>query len=169
MCGTDCFLCLLSILFPPIGVWVKRGICSADSLINIALCCLGFLPGLLHAWYIILKYPDPYDSYTRVDGTDGGENGARTVTYYYVQQGGAGAGGRRVQHHQQRGYGTVSSQPTAGQFPGQQGGTENSFAQPTAPAQAPQAREGEGSSAQPQGPPPAYQDVIQGDHKVQNP
>ncbi|KAF2497053.1 UPF0057-domain-containing protein [Lophium mytilinum] len=172
MCGTDCFLCLLSILFPPIGVWVKRGICGVDSLINIALCCLGFLPGLLHAWYIILKYPDPYDSYTRVDGNEaGGENGGRTVTYYYVQQGGAGSGGRRVQHHQQRGYGTVSSQPTAGQFPGQQSGTVNSFSQPKAPAQGQvpaEALAGEGSS-QPQGPPPAYQDVIQGDHKVQNP
>jgi hypothetical protein len=31
-------------------VWIKRGICSADSFINIALCCLGWLPGLLHAW-----------------------------------------------------------------------------------------------------------------------
>jgi hypothetical protein len=31
-------------------VWVKRGICSADSFINIALCCLGYLPGLIHAW-----------------------------------------------------------------------------------------------------------------------
>jgi uncharacterized membrane protein YqaE (UPF0057 family) len=32
------------------AVWVKRGICSADSFINIALCCLGYLPGLIHAW-----------------------------------------------------------------------------------------------------------------------
>jgi hypothetical protein len=31
-------------------VWIKRGICTADSLINIALCCLGYIPGLLHAW-----------------------------------------------------------------------------------------------------------------------
>ena len=31
-------------------VWVKRGICSCDSIINIALCMLGYLPGLIHAW-----------------------------------------------------------------------------------------------------------------------
>lgn len=39
MCGSDIFLGILAILFPPLAVWVKRGICSADSLINIALCC----------------------------------------------------------------------------------------------------------------------------------
>lgn len=33
-------------------VWVKCGICSADSLINILLCTLGYLPGLLHSWYV---------------------------------------------------------------------------------------------------------------------
>lgn len=38
MCGSDIFLGLVAILFPPLAVWVKRGICSADSLINIALC-----------------------------------------------------------------------------------------------------------------------------------
>jgi len=176
MCGTDCFLFFLSIFFPPIGVWVKRGICSADSLINIALCCLGFLPGLLHAWYIILKYPDPYDSYTRVEGD---AEGSRTVTYYYVQQGGAGAGGAGRRVPQQQGYGTVvSSQPTAGQFPGQQGGSLNAFPQGQVksasgpPAQAPvqaQQQQGESSSGVPAENPPPYTDVIQGDHKVQTP
>jgi uncharacterized membrane protein YqaE (UPF0057 family) len=38
MCGSDIFLGLVAVLFPPLAVWVKRGICSADSLINIALC-----------------------------------------------------------------------------------------------------------------------------------
>lgn len=38
MCGSDIFLGLIAVLFPPLAVWVKRGICSADSLINIALC-----------------------------------------------------------------------------------------------------------------------------------
>jgi len=58
MCSADSFLAFLAILFPPVAVWVKRGICSADSIINIALCCLGYLPGLIHAWYIISKYPE---------------------------------------------------------------------------------------------------------------
>jgi uncharacterized membrane protein YqaE (UPF0057 family) len=46
-CSADIILILLAILFPPLPVWIKRGICSADSLINIALCMLGFIPGLL--------------------------------------------------------------------------------------------------------------------------
>jgi len=61
MCSSDCFLAFLAVLFPPLPVWVKRGICSADSIINIALCILGYVPGLLHAWYIIAAYPDPFD------------------------------------------------------------------------------------------------------------
>ncbi|KAF1939037.1 UPF0057-domain-containing protein [Clathrospora elynae] len=164
MCGTDCFLMLLSVLFPPIGVWVKKGLCSAESLINLALCCLGFLPGLLHAWYVILQNPDPYDAYHQVpaDGERANDDGRTT---YYV-----------ISHEQpagrQQNYGTVGSQPSAGQFPGQQ----NGFVQPKqsktvkGAKPAPQTESGaEGSSSQPEGPPPTYADVIKGDHKVQKP
>ncbi|EGW32828.1 uncharacterized protein SPAPADRAFT_60171 [Spathaspora passalidarum NRRL Y-27907] len=65
MCGclSDLILILLSVFFPPLPVWIRRGICSCDSLINIALCILGYFPGLIHSWYIIAKYP-PY-SYQR--------------------------------------------------------------------------------------------------------
>uniref|UniRef100_A0A8H7K992 Stress response RCI peptide n=1 Tax=Bionectria ochroleuca TaxID=29856 RepID=A0A8H7K992_BIOOC len=66
MCSSDLFLCVLAILFPPLPVWVKRGICSADSIINILLLCLGFIPGLIHAWYIIAKFPDPEYDYDPV-------------------------------------------------------------------------------------------------------
>lgn len=50
--SADVFLVLLAILFPPLPVWIKRGICSADSLINIALCMLGFIPGLLVRFFL---------------------------------------------------------------------------------------------------------------------
>ncbi|KAH8728803.1 hypothetical protein GQ44DRAFT_702004 [Phaeosphaeriaceae sp. PMI808] len=175
MCGADCFLMLLSVLFPPIGVWVKKGICSADSLINIALCCLGFLPGLLHAWYIILQNPETYGQYQQVSD---GEHGEGRTTYYVIthEQPGRQQG--------QQNYGTVGSQPSAGQFPGQQTGGMGSFAgqqQKNAKASkkgstpAPQGQGGEGgeggegSSNQHEGPPPTYADVIKGDHKVQDP
>ncbi|KAF2188285.1 UPF0057-domain-containing protein [Zopfia rhizophila CBS 207.26] len=171
MCGTDCFLMLLSVLFPPIGVWVKRGICSADSLINIALCCLGFLPGLLHAWYIILQYPDPYDYEGLHDGERGGDG---SVTYYYVQHGPAPP----RQGHGQRSYGTVGSQPSGGQFLGQQTGVVNAFPQPKpkpnaqpqngVAGQEVQGQQG-GESSRPAENPPTYADVIKGDHKVQKP
>ncbi|KAF2009926.1 UPF0057-domain-containing protein [Aaosphaeria arxii CBS 175.79] len=173
MCGTDCFLMLLSVLFPPIGVWVKRGVCSADSLINIALCCLGFLPGLLHAWYIILQNPDPYDYEGLQDGERAGDG---SVTYYYVARGGQQQQQPQPQQLPQS-YGTLGSQPAAGQFPGQQQtGTTNAFPGPTKQSSAqPQhgvagaELGGEGSSGQPAGPPPTYADVIKGDNKIQHP
>ncbi|OAL03857.1 UPF0057-domain-containing protein [Phaeosphaeriaceae sp. SRC1lsM3a] len=172
MCGTDCFLMLLSVLFPPIGVWVKKGVCSADSLINLALCCLGFLPGLLHAWYIILQNPEAYEQqYQQVP--DGERSDGRT-TYYVITH-------EQPARQGHASYGTVGSQPSAGQFPGQQSGGVGSFAGQqqknvksakgaSAPAPRPQGQEGgEGSSNQPEGPPPTYADVIKGDHKVQDP
>lgn len=169
MCGSDCFLMLLCVLFPPVGVWVKKGLCSADSLINLALCCLGFLPGLLHSWWVILQNPDPYDAYQQVPDGEYGNNSNGRVTYYVISH--EQAAGRPAN------YGTVAAQPSSGQFPGQQSGVTNSFAQPqghkaaksSAPAATgPASHGGEGSSSQPEGPPPTYADVIKGDHKVQD-
>ncbi|CEJ91660.1 Putative Plasma membrane proteolipid 3 [[Torrubiella] hemipterigena] len=46
---------LLAIILPPIGVLLERG-CGADLCINILLTILGYIPGIIHALYIILKY-----------------------------------------------------------------------------------------------------------------
>lgn len=161
MCSSDIFLALLAFLFPPIAgsssfilrscplliekpspVWIKRGLCSADSFINIALCILGYLPGLLHAWYIISSYPE--SDYEEIPN-DGGEGGR--VTYYYVN--------RREQEH-------PSLQQT-GSKPAPKGyGTTHGMN--SAPAPVPE----EGSSAGgDQGVPPSYEQAIKGDHKVQ--
>ncbi|KAI0435340.1 hypothetical protein F5Y09DRAFT_293404 [Xylaria sp. FL1042] len=87
MCGPDLFLGVIAILFPPLAVWVKCGLCSADSIINLLLCCLGYIPGLLHAWYIIAKFPDT-DEYERVpqDYEHGyhTNSGGERVTYVIV-------------------------------------------------------------------------------------
>ncbi|PNS18789.1 hypothetical protein CAC42_5328 [Sphaceloma murrayae] len=139
MCGSDIFLGILAIIFPPLAVWVKRGICSADSLINITLCLLGFLPGLIHAWYIIASYPDP--TYEELEA----ENERGRVTYYYIQPGQAA----------QRGYGTVNQGAT---MPAQN---------PQGQYTSPQGQGHAGSSTQPEQAPPSYQETIQGDNKVQ--
>lgn len=60
---SDIFLVVLSVLFPPLPVWIRRGICSCDSVINICLFLLGYFPGLIHSWYIIAKYPPYSDIY----------------------------------------------------------------------------------------------------------
>ncbi|ORX65625.1 putative cation transport-related protein, partial [Linderina pennispora] len=51
----DFLLILLSVIFPPLGALLRRG-CGADFLINIGLTMLGYIPGLIHAWYLICKY-----------------------------------------------------------------------------------------------------------------
>ncbi|KAJ1889296.1 hypothetical protein LPJ66_008106 [Kickxella alabastrina] len=57
----DLLLILLSIIFPPFGALIRRG-CGADFLINCGLTALGYLPGLIHSWYLICKYPsDEYE------------------------------------------------------------------------------------------------------------
>jgi len=50
----DVFLYFLAILLPPVSVFLKRG-CAADFWINVLLCILGWIPGVIHAWYIISK------------------------------------------------------------------------------------------------------------------
>lgn len=126
---------------------MKRGLCSADSVINIALCCLGFLPGLLHAWYIIAKYPETdYDSLPQ----DGGERGG-TVTYYYVSERPSGERPRQ----QQRGYGTTENLP-----PPESGVAKTGSHHSNAPVAGP----GESSAG---GVPPSYDQAVRGDHKIQ--
>ncbi|KAL4787999.1 hypothetical protein BJX76DRAFT_316784 [Aspergillus varians] len=156
MCGSDLFLAILAIFFPPVSVWIKLGLCTADSFINIALCCLGYIPGLLHAWYIILKYPEPdYDDplYEPVPNRRGDvENGH--VTYYYVSH-------QSAPNQSPRGYGTLSPQ--------QASDPRSQFRQ-SAPK--PQHEQGAaGSSSQEHGeprPPPTYAEAVKGDNKVQS-
>lgn len=57
MHARDWFLVLVSIFAPPIAVWLKRGFFTKDLLINVLLCLLGFIPGLIHALYVISQHP----------------------------------------------------------------------------------------------------------------
>lgn len=45
---------LLAILLPPVGVAVKEGL-GLQLLINVVLTFLGYIPGIIHALYIILR------------------------------------------------------------------------------------------------------------------
>ncbi len=187
-CASDIFLCLLAILFPPLPgkltlpfryplvsiqyidtnmpqVWVKRGLCSADSLINIALCMLGGVPGLIHAWYIIFKYPDPYEEYSHVGGGGGGgdpEGGA--VTYYYVRHRPSSEGVRQQYHHHQspppprhQSYGTTSAPASASMPPVPEDEQHQVAGQP-----------GGAGPAAGDGVPPTYEQAVKGDHKIQS-
>ncbi|CAG8684066.1 11519_t:CDS:2 [Funneliformis mosseae] len=52
---SDIFKIFFAIFLPPLGVLLEKG-CGADLCINILLTLLGYLPGIIHAIYIIFKY-----------------------------------------------------------------------------------------------------------------
>ncbi|ORY33476.1 hypothetical protein BCR39DRAFT_520346 [Naematelia encephala] len=56
--GTDVALYFIALFIPPIAVFAKRGV-GSDLFINILLWILGWIPGVLHAWYIITKTERP--------------------------------------------------------------------------------------------------------------
>lgn len=47
-------LVIIAVLLPPLAVGLKRGV-GAQLLLSIVLTLLFWLPGLLHAIYIVLK------------------------------------------------------------------------------------------------------------------
>ncbi|KAJ7749331.1 hypothetical protein DFH07DRAFT_888612 [Mycena maculata] len=52
--GTDVLLIFVAILFPPAAAAFITG-CSCDLLINILLTLLGYIPGHIHAFWLIYK------------------------------------------------------------------------------------------------------------------
>ncbi|OBA20458.1 UPF0057-domain-containing protein [Metschnikowia bicuspidata var. bicuspidata NRRL YB-4993] len=136
-CMSDILLVVVSVLFPPLPVWIRRGLCSMDSLVNVLLCVLGYFPGLVHSWYIIAKYPP----YSRRSGPK----------VYHFHQTSADLEGQRHHHHHHHHHcspanSTVSLQPLAS-FSPTYGSTNDSSAQ-------------EGSSSGgPAGAPPAYSEL----------
>ncbi|KAG8527630.1 uncharacterized protein KY384_007783 [Bacidia gigantensis] len=139
-------------------VWIKSGICTADSVINLLLCTLGYIPGLLHAWYIISLYPESEYEYERipVNDTEAQQGGVvrpnAHVTYYYVDHR-PGAEGLRQEAQGgeggQRQYGTVPQQldPAPMRYPSGSQGPSNAEGQ--------------------EGVPPSYEQAVKGDNKVQ--
>lgn len=55
----DVLLYFLALFIPPLAVFFKRGI-RADFWINICLWILGWIPGVLHAWWIISRSEGVY-------------------------------------------------------------------------------------------------------------
>ena len=115
---------------------------------------LGFIPGLLHAWYIIAKYPELPEDYEPLS-RDGGENGNGRVTYYYVaHEPTSHSPPQQPRRQQQRAYGTNegmrAERPKQDRGQVQESGVEE--------------QGGQGSS---DAVPPSYEQAVKGDHKIQ--
>lgn len=52
--GNDIIKTLLSIFLPPVGVFLEVGL-GIHFWLNILLTVLGYVPGVIHAVYIILR------------------------------------------------------------------------------------------------------------------
>ncbi|KAK9238182.1 hypothetical protein V1525DRAFT_358925 [Lipomyces kononenkoae] len=74
---------IASLFIPPLGVLFISG-CSVDLLINVGLTMLGYLPGLLHAFYLEYIY------YSRREDAANGITGGRAPGVYSdtIQSGG---------------------------------------------------------------------------------
>ena len=119
------------------------------------------LPGLIHAWYIIAKYPEPTYEYEGPVDAEGGH------IYVFVRD---GRGGHRVQQQQPRpgnqgnmNYGTASNNNV---------GPASRIAAPPVPTpqkSSPAPHQHDNAEAGPSDgrPPPSYAQVVAGDHKIQ--
>lgn len=47
-------LIILALILPPVAVFLEKGI-GKDLLINIILCLILFLPGIVHALWLVTK------------------------------------------------------------------------------------------------------------------
>jgi uncharacterized membrane protein YqaE (UPF0057 family) len=52
--ATDPIKILLAILLPPLGVFLQVGL-TGHFWLNILLTLLGYIPGIIHAVYVILR------------------------------------------------------------------------------------------------------------------
>lgn len=54
-CG-DIGKIVLAILLPPLGVLTETERCNKTFWINVLLTLIGYIPGIIHALYVILRY-----------------------------------------------------------------------------------------------------------------
>jgi uncharacterized membrane protein YqaE (UPF0057 family) len=53
--GSDIFKILFAILLPPLGVFLEVGL-KGHFWLSILLTLLGYIPGIIHALYVILRH-----------------------------------------------------------------------------------------------------------------
>lgn len=131
----DIILLIIAVILPPLPVAIKRGACSGALWLNLLLFILAYIPGVIHAWYIILKHPEVVQCNHQADlernpitGTFPGQvyqpvpdsDAAAIVAHRHITSGNMGGVYGHVQSGDSKGqtasYGTVegsSSRPPA--------------------------------------------------------
>ncbi|KAL2760312.1 hypothetical protein ACRALDRAFT_1059844 [Sodiomyces alcalophilus JCM 7366] len=123
---------------------------------------LGFLPGLIHAWYIIAKFPEPPFEYDAVPGHD--SEGGR-VTYVFVHTPPPQSQPQyKPQGQSTANYGTTSQH---GQSSGSRA-PQSPQPQPPRQGQDQHHHDNAGEGGSSDAAPPSYAQVVAGDHKVQD-
>ncbi|KAG6829075.1 hypothetical protein H0H92_005786 [Tricholoma furcatifolium] len=79
--SSDVILILVAILFPPAAVAMMSG-CGCDLLVNICLTILGYIPGTIHAFWLIYKQMQAEERYG-----NGGFQYVGNGQYQPIQQG----------------------------------------------------------------------------------
>jgi len=120
---------------------------------------LGYLPGLLHAWYIIARHPERDYDYETMPDAEG-----QRVTYYFVRQESSPRDyGTQQGHNRPAPPPPKSQRPAQGANAGGEGSNRPAPPPPTQP-EGPSV----GAGGQDAGAPPSYSEVVKGDHKVQS-
>jgi hypothetical protein len=120
------------------------------------------IPGLIHAWYVIIKNPDT-NEYERVpQDYEGGRShgGSERVTYVFVP----------APHAQAQSQPQSQKQPKSGQQPknyGTNATNNNAAAGSSSSAPSHHDDENTGNEHNNERSPPTYAEAVKGDHKVQ--
>ncbi|KIJ67323.1 hypothetical protein HYDPIDRAFT_37869 [Hydnomerulius pinastri MD-312] len=102
MRGSTVLLVIVAIIFPPAAVAFISG-CGCDLLINILLTILGYIPGHIHAFWLIYKRAKANETYGYKKWSYGGNGTFRPLD---------GQGPAVVQ--QPAYYGATAAQPASG-------------------------------------------------------
>jgi len=53
---SDILKIVAAVLLPPLGVFLEKGACDKDFWIDVLLTILGYLPGIIYAIWIIVRF-----------------------------------------------------------------------------------------------------------------
>lgn len=93
-----CCEAIIAIFLPPLAVLLRRG-CSGSFLLNILLTILGWLPGVIHAWIVILAEPSKRHRSSHSNNYHSSSYAGRHHHSHHHHHGGSSHGSGHGHHH----------------------------------------------------------------------